>query len=1140
MMRLILIEMIETTMRQRGYSIIAAAMVATCLTMLSSRAYALEADHFAYSSKLSSGNWVKVELPTAGVYEITADELSQMGFDDINAVKVFGRSAKLMSESLEDTDFDDLEQVATTIFDDKICFYCSGTFTRTITWYNEEPFVRMTTNSYSVSSYYFLTDDEAYTPLEIEQTSGVESTDADVTESYAVSHHERDLVSIGQSGKKFLGEAFDVSHNLSLTLDVPRYILDTPINLYTITGYNLSVLSKLKMSLGGTSVSFIGGSNSIAQVYSSHTFYTEVTSRGTVTPLTAETPMQCEMSVTTTGSVEIANLDAITLLYKQSNTLAADSAQLDMLYFAPTATDRIVVEGASSSCIAWMVDDLSVLAQYELTANDSGAYFAPGVDAEYADFVVFDPSMTLLKVSSYETVENQNLHAMEVPDMLIITQPGLMEQAQRVADMHAEHDDMDVAVIEQGKIFNEFSSGAADAMAIRLLAKMLYSRDSDKFRHLLLFGGGSYDNRKLVGTYSENLLITFQSDNSQSETTSYTCDNFFGMLGDDAGSTITKIPVSIGVGRIPAKTVSQAKVAVDKIVDYITNPDYGAWRNRVMLSADEGDDELYMYQAEDVQAYFDTNTVSNPVFAKAYVDEFQADKYGVSEVARKHYISQLKHGLLFATFIGHGNPKYITLNAQMYRVRDALEHIYDHLPFMTFASCDVTRFDGDEVGLAEEMLFKENGGVIGCICSARTVYASQNHTLNLQIIKNLFNLDPDGNVPTVGYAFAEAIRSYGTTTNLNKLNFQLLGDPAMRLNFPQNLAEVTTIGGTDISDSTTVASISPMTQVTISGVIRTLDGSIDTDFDGDVTVTLYDREYYFDTFTSTTSSSSSYDSYHQRGELSQTDGRVSAGCWEVTLLVSPDCTACGETGLIAVYAHRDDSELVVDGSTENVIITSYDKSVAITDETAPVVEKMYLNDETFTNGDVVLYDPKLHIEVTDDYGIYSQTVAVAKALSIVLDGSKSYSEARNIVNLSDSGRKATIDMTLTNLSAGPHTLVFTIYDFAGNSAEATIDFFVEVAAATASVVADDDKVREDVTFTLSHSFLSEPQSTLYVLDMAGNTVWSDTFSGDEYSWDLIGSNGDRIPSGRYRYYFTLESGTSRAHTPMQTIVVIEP
>lgn len=1127
-------------MSRRGYSITVAMMIVICLTALSNCCYALEADHFVSSSKLAGGNWVKVELPTAGVYEITSDELSQMGFDDINSVKVFGRRAKMMSESLEDTDFDDLEQVSTAIFEDKICFYCSGTFARSFTTYKDEIFVEIATNCYSVSSYYFITDDESYASLEIEQASGDVSTDTDVTESYAVSHHERDLVSIGQTGKKFLGEAFDKNNELSLTLDVPRYVSDTPINFYAKVGAYTSVRAVLTITLGGSEVDFCGSKVAVAASTSSHAFYAMAYGRGTVTPLTDESPMQCDLALSTTGSIDVANLDAITLLYKQTNTLATDSAQVALLFKELAATDRIVVDGASSSCVAWMVEDLGVQAQYELTDEGSGAYFAPGVDSEYVDFVVFDPSMTLLKVSSYEAVENQNLHGMDVPDMLIITQPGLLEQAQKLADMHAVHDSMDVAIVEQDKIFNEFSSGAADAMAIRLMAKMFFCRDSVKFKHLLLLGGGSYDNRKLIGTYSDNMLLTYQSDYSLSETQSYTCDNFFGMLGDNAGSTITKIPVSIGVGRIPAKTVSQAEAAVNKIVDYVTNPDYGVWRNRVMLSADEGDSDLYMYQAEDIQAYFAENTVTDPVFSKAYVEEFELNGDGVCEDGRDHFISQLKRGLLFVTFIGHGMPKYLTLTAEMYRMIDALEQTYDHLPFITFASCDVTRFDGDEVGLAEEMLFKEGGGMIGGICSARTVYASENHVLNLQIIKNLFNLDPDGKSPTVGYAFGEAIRSYGTASNLNKLNFQLLGDPAMRLNFPQNLAEVTSIGGTDISDGSTVASISPMTEVTISGVIRALDGSVDTDFDGDVIVTLYDRQVYFDTFTSTSDTSSAYESYHQRGELSQADGRVTAGYWEATLLVSPDCTAWGETGLIAVLAHRDDSELIVDGSTENVIITKYDESVAITDDTPPVIEEMYLNDESFTNGDVVLYDPQLHVEITDDYGIYTQTIAMAKSLTLMLDGSKSYSQARNIVNLTESGRRATIDMTLTDLSAGSHTLVLRVYDFAGNSADATIDFFVEVSAATASAVADSDKVRDEVTFTLSHTFSSEPQNTVYVLDRAGNTVWSDTFSGDEYTWELVGNDGDRVPSGRYRYYFTLESGASRAHTPMQTLVVLDP
>ena len=144
-------------------------------------------------------------------------------------------------------------------------------------------------------------------------------------------------------------------------------------------------------------------------------------------------------------------------------------------------------------------------------------------------YVAFDPTMTLKKISGFEPVENQNLHGMAVPDMLIITDKSMVEQAQRIADLHAAVDGIDVAVVSQDQVFNEFSSGTRDAMGYRLLCKMLYDRNSTKFKNLLLLGSGSFDNRELLGKH-EGLLLTYQSDNSNYEDFSYTCDDFFGFL----------------------------------------------------------------------------------------------------------------------------------------------------------------------------------------------------------------------------------------------------------------------------------------------------------------------------------------------------------------------------------------------------------------------------------------------------------------------------------------------------------------------------------------------------------------------------------------------------------------------------------
>ncbi|MDQ9827223.1 C25 family cysteine peptidase, partial [Acinetobacter baumannii] len=73
----------------------------------------------------------------------------------------------------------------------------------------------------------------------------------------------------------------------------------------------------------------------------------------------------------------------------------------------------------------------------------------------------------------------------------------LKDEAERLAQFHREYDRMDVTVVNQDEIFNEFSGGNRDAMAYRLFCKMLYDRDPNKFKYLLLFGKGTYDNRMI-------------------------------------------------------------------------------------------------------------------------------------------------------------------------------------------------------------------------------------------------------------------------------------------------------------------------------------------------------------------------------------------------------------------------------------------------------------------------------------------------------------------------------------------------------------------------------------------------------------------------------------------------------------------
>ncbi len=72
--------------------------------------------------------------------------------------------------------------------------------------------------------------------------------------------------------------------------------------------------------------------------------------------------------------------------------------------------------------------------------------------------MAFNPKGDLPTVDFVEELINQNLHAMPVPEMLIICPPDFRMQADELADFHAEQDGLDVRVVAPQEIYNEFSS----------------------------------------------------------------------------------------------------------------------------------------------------------------------------------------------------------------------------------------------------------------------------------------------------------------------------------------------------------------------------------------------------------------------------------------------------------------------------------------------------------------------------------------------------------------------------------------------------------------------------------------------------------------------------------------------------------
>ena len=1117
-------------------NIFIALFVIILLASTSLSASAFSASKYATTSKLSSGQWVKISIPEDGVYQITSRELIKMGFSNINDVKVYGAGGHPISEVLDGSAPDDLVQVPSKIVGNKIVFYGCGPVGYTLEGATTSPHFTRTFNSYSQQGYYFLTSDSSPRVEPANVTYGITGTRLRDT-SLDYYHHETEAISASQSGKDMLGEAF-VDKQLQLTYNIPSLCGDSAIMVNTC----VAVKSKdtpayLKVNFNNKQVPFDNNDIKIPAAPSEYTFYNFISPYALVQPTTtAPIPASGTINFNITGNPNWSKLDYFILTFHHRNTLenSVDN-QVRMNFNQVSSSDIIAVTDDNPSLLMWNIDNPQAPKNYNLKEAEGYRGFTPLYTIETTQFIAFDPTQTLKSITGYAPVENQNIHGLPTPDMVIVTCKELLEQASRVARMHITNDKMIVHVIDQDLIFNEFSSGTPDAMAIRLMNKMFYDRDSSKFKYLIMFGAGSQDNRQILAKRPCTIL-TYESTGSHDETSSYVSDDFFGMLEDNSGKNPANELLLLGVGRIPCASLEEAESDVDKLIDYVNNPDYGPWRNNALLIADyyEEDHNLHAYQAEGLGNII-ASELGLPINRnKVFLSQFPYDsqtKMGLE--ARQRMTQLLKDGQYFMTYVGHGNGMALTHEYKLWTTLEARNTTYPHLPIITTACCDVARYDGNIRGLLEIMFHKPKGGAIAMVTTTRSAYASGNDALNQAFIRNMFSNTSTGQMPTIGEVYMRTKQSFGHVTSYNKMMFVLIGDPAIKINYPKPYFKINKINGYTIGSSNIATG--ELRQITIEAAVYTPDGSqIDTSFNGDATLAIYDYEKKELT-------ENGRDIFFPRNLLTQVEGRVENGIFVCNTIMPRYFQNPGYTGLISVFAHRDNSDEMVNGNTDRILLQAYSETNpnTIHDVTPPVISNIYIDDQSeFAATNNVQFKSTLHISATDDYGFNNQTITIGNGLDLKIDGGKKYgTELRSFVTLRDQGKTLDLDYPI-ELLEGHHTLQFTTHDIAGNRASRVFDFYVGGQQVALSV--EQEPASEVATFNLTAPEGSNPEVKIMVFNSTGQYVWYTTTSSFPFDWDLKNRRGKRLPAGVYKYYGKYTSGNSFGGTNTGTLIIADP
>lgn len=1044
---------------------------------------------YAEHSVLASGKWAKIRVSESGVHQLTEALIQRAGFSDLNKVKIYGYGGNLQPQKLSPDylmETDDLAEVPTCTVGGKRLFYALGPVS-----YSNKTVKTRIRNYCSDYGYYFITENDSE-PLTVDSAAFVASYYPSNNDYHSL--YEKDEFAWFEGGRNlFMSEAIKAGSSKTYTIETPG--LDTTGNI------------RVALSVGGSG----------------------------------------------SGRVVVNDEQELTYSTRQINTY--DKAETRDLNFS--------------------VKNLK--AENTITIyNETGSMVR--LDYICATFASPWPHKSLTGTSFPEpeyvyNITNQDLHQDRDYQLVIIipTSQKFLAQAERLKTFHELHDGIKVKIVPADELFNEFSSGTPDVNAYRRYLKMLYDRavtDEEMPQSLLLFGDGVWDNRlvqpKARNLNVDDLLLCFESENSVSKAYSYCNEGYFACLDDNEGDNPESSDrPDIGVGRFPVRTVDEAKVMVDKSVSYMENQNASDWQNTVVIMGDDGNDNKHMetaYKACQIVEEVKPGMVVKPVLWDAY-DRVTTSTGSTYPQVTKMVKEYQTNGVLVMDYIGHASEQQIS-HEVVIKLSDVKNYTNTRLPLWITSSCDVAPFDGFTENIGEQVVLNKKGGALAYFGSARTVFIPQNDLINRAFIRFLFTKQ-NGRHVTLGEAqrlaknyllnsdrdaVLEGNSSKSRDNSQNKLQYLILGDPALRLNIPEADAVVDYINDIQVG-SGQLPGIKAGSIVSIKGHIEH-NGERLTDYNGTVTALVRDaKEHIVCKLSDKSTMSRPYTAfeYDDRTKvLFNGSNLVKNGEFTLIFAMPKDINYTDEPGKINLFAYNNEKTLCANGACEDFIIGG---SVDIVNDSIGPSIYCYLNTRDFVDGGSVNETPYFVAEVTDKDGLNTSGNGIGHNLELIIDNdmSMTYNLNSNFVYDFGSYTSGSTHYSIPQLTTGKHTLRFRAWDILNNSNTATLNFNVVkgLQPNLLDVNVTNNPARTSTTFIITHDRSgSDLEIELEIFDMSGRLLYKQAETGTSATstytmdWDLTTGNGAKLQTGVYLYRILVGSnGSSRASKAKKLVII---
>lgn len=1068
---------------------------------------------FSQSSVLANDTWYKVGITESGLYKIDRNTLNALGVSssiDPQQISIFGNGVKgILPQANAESRPEDLIENAIFIsgesdgsFDqgDYILFYGIGPHKET--WSNAGfSFER---NIYSDTAYYFI---RVGGPLGKRIVTNSSLADPASTTVSTFNDHiafEEDELNLISSGRQWLGEFIGngASSNIAAQVDGLSSDISFSFRVAAQSGEESTAeLIQDGTTLGSVSIPSIPtGTGSIYSIKAR-------VGEGTFT-IDQDESISIQLRYNGNASTSRAYLDRYAMTFERELSLYNNETDFRRIDHIGEVV-QYEVDGAGSSTI-WNVSSPEVTEQQFENVGGTASFRSQSSEVE--EFVVFEGS-DFPSPFVFGSVGNQNLRNDVSYDGIIVTPSEWLSEANRLAQFHIQHDGLAVKVVTLTQIYNEFSSGRQDVTAIRDYAKHVYETGGT-LKYLTLFGDCSYDYKDRMNS-NTNFVPTYESRESFHPIFSYSSDDYFAFFDDEEGEWIESLSgdhtMEIGVGRLPVKSLSEARAVVDKIIYYCTSPNtLGTWRNEITYLADDGDSNIHARHVEDLSELVDTTYAQykiNKLLLDAFEQESGASK-DLSPQTTAALKTRIKNGTFAINFIGHGNERLWTEEEVL--TKELIEELTNRnkLPIFVTATCEFGRYDDPvQVSGAEDLILSENGGGIALLTTSRPVFASTNFSLNQAFHENVFRKN-DGINQRLG-DIIKFTKNEGLEGPVNR-NFTLLGDPMMLPAFPKLDIIINEL-------TSEVDTLSALEEVTFTGVVQN-NGALQSDFNGQMVVSVYDVEQ---TFRTNGQESTPYSYTLRSNALFRGEALVEDGEFSFTFIVPKNISYQYEKGKISLYAWDVENNIDAIGSSRDFLIGGTEES-ASEDNTPPEID-MYLNDDSFVNGGVVGSSSLFIAEVRDDHGITTSRSGVVEGITLEI--------GEEVINLNDfytastaSYQEGTIVYPLQDFAPGQYSATLKVWDTYNNVSSSTIDFVVtdEPTLFISNSRVYPNPVLDMTTFYFEHDREDENiQVTLVIYNSKAEVVsyreltYQNSDRIIEIPWDAVTNSGQQLNQGIY-------------------------